>query len=166
MIPLSTKAKEAIKTGLALALVYGIALKSGWMNPYWAGFAVAMISLRTAGQSFHKGILRCRALQPSARRLVRALLLRRSDDRRADAGRASHGEIALHERRGTGRDALATTASRRDVSYYSSRRKFIEYFASLDLGRTEKKPGDDLLLEIGLLDGAGLLTPRTSSAHR
>jgi hypothetical protein len=41
MIQLSTKAKEAIKTGLAFTLVYGIALKSGWMNPYWAGFAVA-----------------------------------------------------------------------------------------------------------------------------
>jgi uncharacterized membrane protein YccC len=55
---LSTKAKEAIKTGLAFAIVYGIALRSGWMNPYWAGLAVAMISLQTAGQSLHKGMNR------------------------------------------------------------------------------------------------------------
>ena len=55
---LSTKAKEAIKTALALMMVYGIALKVGWMNPYWAGWAVAMISLSTAGESIHKGMLR------------------------------------------------------------------------------------------------------------
>ena len=55
---LSRKAKEAIKTGLAFALVYAIALQSGWLNPYWAGFAVAMISLQTAGESIHKGLNR------------------------------------------------------------------------------------------------------------
>jgi len=55
---LSTRAKEAIKTGLAMMLVYGIALKISWLNPYWAGFAVAMISLATIGQSLHKGLLR------------------------------------------------------------------------------------------------------------
>ena len=55
---LSRKAKEAIKTGLAFALVYAIALQSGWLNPYWAAFAVAMISLQTAGQSIHKGLNR------------------------------------------------------------------------------------------------------------
>ena len=53
-----TKFKEAVKTGLALMLVYGIALKVNWMNPYWAGWAVAMISLATAGESIHKGLLR------------------------------------------------------------------------------------------------------------
>jgi uncharacterized membrane protein YccC len=55
---LSRKAKEAIKTGLALALVYGIALQFDWLNPYWAGFAVVMISLQTTGQSIHKGLNR------------------------------------------------------------------------------------------------------------
>lgn len=55
---LSRKAKEAIKTGLSLALVYGIAMQSGWLNPYWAGFAVVFISLQTAGQSIHKGLNR------------------------------------------------------------------------------------------------------------
>jgi uncharacterized membrane protein YccC len=55
---LSRKTKEAIKTGLSLALVYGIAMQSGWLNPYWAGFAVVMISLQTAGQSIHKGLNR------------------------------------------------------------------------------------------------------------
>jgi uncharacterized membrane protein YccC len=54
----SIRAKEAIKTGLAMVLVYGIALQSGWLNPHWAGIAVAMISLATAGQSIQKGLLR------------------------------------------------------------------------------------------------------------
>jgi len=51
----TTKLKEAIKTGLAFALVYGIALWAGWMNPYWAGWAVAVIALPTAGASILKG---------------------------------------------------------------------------------------------------------------
>ena len=55
---LSRKAKESIKTGLAFALVYAIALQSDWLNPYWAAFAVAMISLQTAGESIHKGLNR------------------------------------------------------------------------------------------------------------
>ena len=52
------RVKEATKTALAMMLVYGIALNSGWMNPYWAAVAVAMISLSTEGQSIHKGLLR------------------------------------------------------------------------------------------------------------
>jgi len=55
---LSRKAKEAIKTGLAFALVYAIALQADWLNPYWAGFAVVFISLQTAGESIHKGLNR------------------------------------------------------------------------------------------------------------
>ena len=58
MISLSTKAKEAIKTGLAIVLAYWIALGAGWMNPVWAAIAVAMISLPTAGQSINKGVQR------------------------------------------------------------------------------------------------------------
>ena len=54
----TTKLKEAIKTGLAFALVYGIALWAGWMNPYWAGWAVAVIALPTAGASIVKGTYR------------------------------------------------------------------------------------------------------------
>ena len=53
-----TKFKEAIKTGLAFALVFGIAMQLGWMNPYWAGWAVAVIALPTAGASIRKGTLR------------------------------------------------------------------------------------------------------------
>jgi uncharacterized membrane protein YccC len=53
-----TKVKEAIKTGLAFALVFGIAMQFGWMNPYWAGWAVAVISLPTAGESIRKGMYR------------------------------------------------------------------------------------------------------------
>jgi uncharacterized membrane protein YccC len=54
----TTKLKEAIKTGLAFALVFGIAMQAGWMNPYWAGWAVAVIALPTAGESLRKGTLR------------------------------------------------------------------------------------------------------------
>ena len=58
MISLTTRSKEAIKTGLAMAITYGIALQAGWDKPFWAGFAVAMISLSTAGQSLNKGAMR------------------------------------------------------------------------------------------------------------
>ena len=58
MISLSTRTKEAIKTGLAMAIAYGIALSMDWEKPYWAGFAVAFISLATTGQSLNKGALR------------------------------------------------------------------------------------------------------------
>jgi uncharacterized membrane protein YccC len=55
---LSTRAKEAIKTGLAMSLAFGVALSMDWDRPYWAGFAVAVISLSTAGQSLNKGAMR------------------------------------------------------------------------------------------------------------
>jgi uncharacterized membrane protein YccC len=58
MNSLTTRSKEAIKTGLAMAITYGIALQAGWDKPFWAGFAVAMISLSTAGQSLNKGAMR------------------------------------------------------------------------------------------------------------
>jgi uncharacterized membrane protein YccC len=58
MITLSTRTKEAIKTGLAMAISYGIAMQLGWDKPSWAGMAVAMISLSTAGQSLNKGAMR------------------------------------------------------------------------------------------------------------
>lgn len=54
----STKLKEAIKTGLAFALVFGIAMKLDWMNPSWAGWAVAVIALPTSGASIRKGTQR------------------------------------------------------------------------------------------------------------
>jgi uncharacterized membrane protein YccC len=54
----SRRAREAIKTALAVTLAYGIALWLDWDKPYWAGFAVAMISLSTAGQSLNKGAMR------------------------------------------------------------------------------------------------------------
>ena len=58
MTILSTRSKEAIKTGLAMAISYGLALQLGWDKPSWAGMAVAMISLSTAGQSLNKGAMR------------------------------------------------------------------------------------------------------------
>ena len=41
-----------------MTIAYGIALSMDWDRPYWAGFAVAMISLSTIGQSFNKAALR------------------------------------------------------------------------------------------------------------
>ncbi len=55
---LDTRTKEAIKTALAMTIAYGIALSMDWDRPYWAGFAVAFISLSTVGQSLNKGALR------------------------------------------------------------------------------------------------------------
>ena len=55
---LSRKSKEAIKTALAMTIAYGIALKMDWDKPYWAGFAVAFVSLATVGQSFNKAAMR------------------------------------------------------------------------------------------------------------
>jgi uncharacterized membrane protein YccC len=55
---LSRKAKEAIKTALAMTIAYGIALQMDWDKPVWAGFAVAFVSLETVGQSFNKAALR------------------------------------------------------------------------------------------------------------
>jgi len=58
MAALSTRAREAIKTALAVTIAYGIALQLGWEKPMWAGFAVAMVSQATAGQSLNKATLR------------------------------------------------------------------------------------------------------------
>ena len=55
---LSRRTKESIKTALALTIAYGIALQMDWDRPYWAGFAVAFISLSTIGQSLNKGAMR------------------------------------------------------------------------------------------------------------
>lgn len=55
---LSRRAKEAIKTALAMAIAYYVALSMDWPNPHWAGFAVAAISLSSVGQSLNKGLMR------------------------------------------------------------------------------------------------------------
>lgn len=55
---LSHDFKESIKTALAMTIAYGVGLQMGWDRPYWAGFAVAFISLATVGQSLNKGVLR------------------------------------------------------------------------------------------------------------
>jgi uncharacterized membrane protein YccC len=58
MIPLSTRAKEAIKTGLAMVIVYGVAMQMGWDKPYWAGFTVVTINVLSAGVSLSRGMAR------------------------------------------------------------------------------------------------------------
>jgi len=54
----SDEAKEATRVALALVTVFYIGLSLGWMNPYWAGWAVAMVALASSGQSLRKGVLR------------------------------------------------------------------------------------------------------------
>ena len=41
-----------------MTIAYSIALSMGWDKPFWAGFAVAFVSLATIGQSFNKAVLR------------------------------------------------------------------------------------------------------------
>ena len=55
---LSSKTKESIKTALAMTIAYGIALSMDWDRPYWAGFAVAFVSLASIGQSMNKAAFR------------------------------------------------------------------------------------------------------------
>ncbi len=55
---LTSRTKESIKTALAMTIAYGIALSMDWDKPYWAGFAVAFVSLATIGQSLNKAALR------------------------------------------------------------------------------------------------------------
>jgi uncharacterized membrane protein YccC len=55
---LSRKAKESLKTALAMIVTYGIALRMEWDQPHWAAFAVAFVSLANVGQSLNKAALR------------------------------------------------------------------------------------------------------------
>ena len=41
-----------------MTIAYGISLSQDWDRPYWAGFAVAMVSLASIGQSMNKAALR------------------------------------------------------------------------------------------------------------
>ena len=45
LFALSVPAREAIKTALAVVIAYAIPLQLGWEKPFWAAFAVLMISL-------------------------------------------------------------------------------------------------------------------------
>jgi uncharacterized membrane protein YccC len=55
---LSRTAKESLKTALAMVIAYAIALTMDWDKPYWAGYAVAFVSLSSIGQSLNKAALR------------------------------------------------------------------------------------------------------------
>ena len=54
----SQRVKEAIKTGLSMALSCGIALALGWSNPCWACIAVLVVSMPSVGESINKGLHR------------------------------------------------------------------------------------------------------------
>ena len=62
---LSRKAKEAIKTALAMTIAYGIALSMDWDKPYWAGVAVAVVSLASIGQSMNRAWSRASVIAKS-----------------------------------------------------------------------------------------------------
>lgn len=55
---LTTNVKESIKTALAMTIAFGIALSMNWDHAYWAGFAVAFVSLGQLGLSLNKAALR------------------------------------------------------------------------------------------------------------
>ncbi len=55
---LSRRTKESIKTALAVVIAYAITFYFGWEKPFWAAFAVVMISLDTSGQSLNKAAMR------------------------------------------------------------------------------------------------------------
>ncbi len=55
---LSTRTKESIKTALSVVIAIAISFYMGWEKPYWAAFAVVMISLDTSGQSLNKAAMR------------------------------------------------------------------------------------------------------------
>lgn len=55
---LSTKAKEAIKTALAITITYALVLQLGWDKPMWAVLAISCVSLSTVGMSINKAALR------------------------------------------------------------------------------------------------------------
>ena len=55
---LSSSVKESLKTALAMTITYAIALSLDWEKVYWAGFAVAFVSLSTMGLSFNKAAMR------------------------------------------------------------------------------------------------------------
>jgi uncharacterized membrane protein YgaE (UPF0421/DUF939 family) len=58
MIPLSTKAKEAIKIGISIVIGYYVALSMDWMSATWVATSIAFVSLPTAGQSIQKSAYR------------------------------------------------------------------------------------------------------------
>lgn len=58
MISLSTRAKVAIKTALAMTIAIAIPMQMGWEKPYWAGLTVAMIALQLEGQMLNKAAMR------------------------------------------------------------------------------------------------------------
>lgn len=55
---LSRKAKEAIKLGLSMVLVYAIAMQLGWEKPFWAALTVATASVLSTGQSLSRATMR------------------------------------------------------------------------------------------------------------
>ena len=52
------RAQHAFKVALAMVISFAVALSLNWLNPYWAGFAVAFCALATLGESLLKSVYR------------------------------------------------------------------------------------------------------------
>ena len=55
---LSLRAKESIKTALAMAITYAASMSMDWDRPKWAALVVAVCSLASVGQSLNKAVTR------------------------------------------------------------------------------------------------------------
>ena len=89
----TTKIKEAIETGLAFALVFGLAMPFGWMNPYWAGWAVAVIALAAPSGREKSQLCLQRYMQHFPARGEVVIVDRRRDTRAKAGGQASASTV-------------------------------------------------------------------------
>jgi len=55
---LSPRTKLAIRTSLAVAIAYAIALHMDWEKPYWAAWTAFSVGLATTGEGIQKGLMR------------------------------------------------------------------------------------------------------------
>ncbi len=55
---LSTRVKESIKIGLAVALVYPVSMYLGWEKPHWAAIGAVTVNITSAGVSLLRGTIR------------------------------------------------------------------------------------------------------------
>ncbi len=55
---MNTPIQRAFKVALGMIIAYSLSLAWGWEKPYWAGLAIAFLSLPTSGDSTNRAILR------------------------------------------------------------------------------------------------------------
>jgi hypothetical protein len=57
-VNISHRFKGSFQTALAMAIAYGISLAMNWDRPYWAGFAIAFVSMGTLEDSMNRAMQR------------------------------------------------------------------------------------------------------------